>query len=152
MKKSISIIAMMLICFSIKAIAGNDDNCYVKTGDNTYFGKDLIIGLNHTRLMLPDGAFREFNNRDIVAYRHHDKLCMKMPVVCDNTDTICMAMMEYITSKAGCHVFKYCCAMEEDRLTLAKKSYFFVFKDGKFYQRFDEDQTEALLAFGIKVI
>lgn len=143
---------MMLICFSIRAIAGNDDNCYVKTAENTYFGKDLVIGLNHTRLMLPDGAFREFKNRDIIAYRHHDKLYMKMPLVCNDADTLCMVMMEYVTSKSGCYVFKYCCSKEEDRLTTAMKNYFFVFKDGKFYQRIDEEQTEALLAFGIKVI
>jgi len=102
--------------------------------------------------MLPDGLIREIKTRDIIAYKHHDKLYMKMPVVCNNSDTLCMAMMEYVATKSGCTVFKYCCSGAEDRLTSAKKSYFFAFKDGKFYRRIDEDQTEILLAYGIKVI
>jgi hypothetical protein len=152
MKKSISIIALMLICFSIKVIAGSDDTCFIKSGDKTYFGKDLRIGLHHIKLILSDGAIKEFNNRDIIAYRHHDKFYMKLPVICDNKDTLCMEMMEYITSKSGCVIFMYCCPKDEDRLSMAKKSYFFVYKDGKFYCRIDEDQTEALSAYGIKVI
>jgi len=152
MKKTILIIALMMICFGLKAIAGNDENCYVKTRDNTFVGADIKIGLNHTRLVQSDGAYREFKNREVIAYRHHNKLYMMMPVVCNNTDTLCMAMMEYITSKSGCIVYKYSCSKEEDRLTDANKNYFFVYKDGKYYCRIDEDQTEALKAFGIIVI
>ncbi len=143
----------MLMCFGIKAIAGNPDNCYIKTSENTYVGKDIKMGLTHTKIFFADGTFKEFKNRDIIAYRYHDKLYMMMPVVCNNTDTLCMAMMEYVTAKSGCTVFRYCCSTEEDRLTPSvKKSHFFVYKQGKFYRRIDEDQTEALLAFGIKVI
>jgi len=152
MKKSILIIALMLICFGIKAIAGNPDDCYVKTSDNTYAGKDLKMGLTHTKIIFADGTFKKLRNRDIIGYRYHDKLFMMLPVVCNNKDTLCMAMMEYITSKNGCVVYKYCCSKDGDRLAEVKRNYFFVYKDGKYYCRIDEDQTEALLAFGIKVI
>lgn len=152
MKKSILIIALMLTCFGVKAIAGNPDDCYVKTSDNTYAGKDIKMGLTHVKIIFADGTFKEFKNRDIIAYRHHDKLYMMMPVVCNNSDTLCMAMMEYVTSKSGCLVFKYCCTSEYDRLAEVKRNYFFVYKDGKYYRRIGEDQTALLLSFGIKVI
>jgi hypothetical protein len=77
---------------------------------------------------------------------------MKMPVICDNNDTVCIAMIQYIRSTSGYSVVRYCCSMENDLLSFAKKKYFFVYKDGKYYRRIDEDQTEALKAFGIKVI
>jgi len=154
MKKSILIMALILMCFGVTAIAGNDEDCYVKTADKTYVGKDLKMGLTKTKIFHTDGTFTEFKTDDIVAYRHHDKLYMMMPVICNNTDTLCMAMMEYVTSKPGYTVFLYCCGVNQvdDRLTNAKKNYFFVFKEGKYYRRIDEEQTEALTAFGIKVI
>lgn len=152
MKKLIVFVAMILISFGIKAIAGNDNDCYLKTGDTFYVGTDLKMGPIHTKIIFADGSFVKVNNRDITAYRHHNKAFMKMPVICDNTDTVCMAMMQYIKYTSGYSVFRYCCSMEEDRLSFAKKNYFFVYKDGKFYRRIDEDQTEALKAFGIKVI
>ena len=155
MKNSILIIALILICFGIKAIASEPDLCYVKTADKVYFGTDIKMGLLHTRIVLPDGTFAEVDNRDITAYKDHNKLCLLMPVICNNSDTLCFELMEYVTTKNGYLVYKYCCSRdtEDDRLTTcAKKNYFFVFKDGKFYRRIDEEQTEALAAFGIKVI
>lgn len=152
MKRPLFIIALILIGFGIKAIAGNPDECYIRTIDAFYAGSDIKTGLTHTRIIFADGTYKAFRNRDIVGYKHHDKLFMLMPVVCNNTDTLCMEMMQYICAKSGCIVFKYCCSGEEERLTLAKKNYFFIFKEGKFYRRIGEDQTEALAAFGIKVI
>jgi len=155
MKKSILIFAFMFMCFSLKAIAGNEGDCYLKTADKIYVGNDLKFGWSHTKIYSADGNFVKVKNCDIIAYRNHDKLYMLMPVVCNNTDTLCLAMMEYIASKPGGYkVFLYCCATGEfeDRLTTAKKNHFFVFKDGKYYRRIEEDQTEALAAFGITVI
>jgi hypothetical protein len=149
---TVQVFLVLLVCFGIRAIAGSPDDCYVKTSDNTFAGKDIKIGLTHTKIIFEDGTYKSIKNRKIIAYRHHDKLFMMMPVVCNNTDTLCMAMMEYVTSKSGCLVFKYCCSRDDDRLTDVKRNYFFVYKDGKYYKRIDEDQTEALLAFGIKVI
>ena len=136
-------------------MAVNEDDCYVKTGNKVYFGKDLKFGLVHTKVILNDGSFAEFDNHDITAYKHHDKIYMLMPVICDNNDTICLAMMEYITTKAGCTVFHYCCSNQVN-LSLVPgdgyKSFFFIYKDGKFYKRINEDQTQALKTFGIKLI
>jgi hypothetical protein len=155
MKKLTLFICFILICFGTKVFAQAEDHCYIRTVDKVYFGKDIKLGLLHTRVVLPDETFAEFRNRDIIAYRNHEKLYMLMPVICNKSDTLCMAMMEYVTKKSGCMVFRYCCSdlpNELDKLVDAKKNYFFIYKEGKFYRRISEDETEALAAFGIKVI
>lgn len=153
MKRSIAITALILICFGIKAIAANPDECYVKTADKTYFGQDLKIGLVHTRIVQPEGTFAEVDNHDVIAYKHHNQLFMLMPVICDKSDTLCMAMMEYLDTNKGYAIFRYCCkSKDDDRLSDAMTNHFFVFKNGKFIRRIDEHQTEALAAFGIKLI
>jgi len=155
MKKSIVIIAVMLISFGIKAMAGNDDDCYLKTADKLYFGKDIKVGLTHTKIIYPDGTLTEVLNRDITAYRHHNKVYMMMPVICDKNDTLCLAMMEHISSKKGFSVYCYRCCDKDFYFYdpgNVYKNIFFVYKDGKFYKRIEEDQTEALKSFGIKVI
>jgi hypothetical protein len=155
MKKSIVIIALILNCFGIKAIAAGPDDCYLKTADKFYSGKDIKMGFNHTKIIYSDGTFTEVPNRDITAYRHHGKVYMLMPVICDKNDTLCLAMMEYISSKKGFSVYRYRCCDKDFYLYDPGNIYrniFFVYKDGKFYQRIEEEQTEALKSFSIKVI
>jgi len=144
MKRSILIIALILICFGLKAMVGNDETCFVKAGDKLYFGRDLKIGIAHTKLICFDGTVAKFENHDVTAYQHHHRLYRLMPVICDDNDTLCMAMMEYLSTKSGFSVFRYCCPKNNQA--------YFVYKDGEFYCRINEDQIENLSDFGIKVI
>lgn len=73
----------MLVYSGIKAFAGNPDDCYIKTSESTYVGDDIKIGLTLTKIFFADGTYREFKNRDIIAYTNHEKLYMMMPVVCN---------------------------------------------------------------------
>ncbi len=153
MKRVIGFAALMVICFGLKAQVGNDPDCYIKTGDKIYLGTELKMGLVNSRISLSDGTVAKVKNRDITAYRHHNKIYMKMPVICDRYDTICMAMMQYIKSSSEYDIFLYCCNDLIDntyKLANVHRNIFFVFKDGKFYRRIAENQTEALLAYGIK--
>ena len=155
MKKLILIAVLMLISFGIKAQTGNEYDCYIKAGDKVYIGTDLKMGLIHSKIKLPDGTVKEIYNRDITALRNHDKLYMMMPVICDKSDTLCMALMEYIKSSSDYDVFLYCCYDMVDhayRLDNVYKNVFFVYKDGKYYRRLNEDQTEDLSDYGIKVL
>jgi hypothetical protein len=144
MKRSIVTTVLMVIFFGLKAIASHPDDCYLKAGGQVYFGKDIKMGPIHTRIILPDGTVAKVANKDITAYRHHNRQYMLLPVICDNNDTLCKAMMEFITAKSGYSIYKYCCPKNTNA--------FFVYKDGKFYQRIDEDQADILKSFGIKVI
>jgi len=150
--KSIGLFVILLLAGWNLAAAGNDDDCYVKTSDHVYFGKDVKIGLVHTEIIFQDGTSLKIDKHEVIGIRHHKQLFMLMPVCCEKNDTICMAMMELISANNGFRVFMYCCPKNDDKLTDASQKVFFVYKDGKLYRRFCEDQTEALKALGIKVI
>jgi hypothetical protein len=149
MKKSILSIAILLICFGIRVFAGTNDACYVKAGDKVYFGKDIKIGIKHTKIIADDGTVQKVDNRDIKAYMRDGKLFEMLPVVCDKNDTICHALMEYITSRSGLKLYRYCCYSGCE-----SKYCYFVFKDGKFFLRVNDPYiAQAVLPFfGIKVI
>lgn len=152
MKRSIVFIILILLCIGMKVVAATENDCYVQVGDKIYFGKDIKMGLVHTEIVMPDGTVAEVRNSDIKAYRHHNRVYRLMPVICERNDTICLAMMEYITSRTGYSVFRYCCPISGDQAS-NKKDFFFVYKQGKFYRRINPENAEAELpAFGIKVI
>ena len=139
MKKTILFIAFMLICFGIRTMAGNEEDCYVKVGDKVYVGQDIKIGPIHTKIISTDGSVSKIDNNEITAYRHHDKVYMLLPVICEYNDTLCMAMMQYIRTKGEFNVFKYCCPQNGDL--------FFVYKDAKFYRRINSTNAQEELAF-----
>jgi len=145
MVRSIALFALVLVFFGIRAYAG-EPACYVKAGDKVYFGQDIKLGVIHTRIISPDGTVIKVHNRDIKAYMHDNRLFQVMPVICGKNDTVCQAMMEFLAVKSGLSLYRYDCPNHCD-------VYFFVFKDGKFYQRIDQEQAQAELArFGVKVI
>jgi len=177
MKKSIVIAALVLICFGIKAFAQsedisyvkNDDKvyvgqdmkmgpvetnnisediCYVKTADKVFFGQNMKIGLVKTKISTAEGSVTEVKNNKIIAYMHENKLYELLPVVCERNDTVCYAMMEYITSRSGLRLYRYCCYDGGD-----SKYGYFVFKNNKLYLRVDQNNALAILPFfGVEVI
>lgn len=138
MKKSFLMIAVLLVCFGMKTLAGNDENCFVKVGDKVYVGKDIKMGPVYTKLYLADGTTTKFRNKEINAYRHDNKMYMLLPVICEYNDTLCMAMMQYIKTNGEFNVFKYCCPQNGDL--------FFVYKDTKFYRRVNSSAAKEELA------
>ena len=149
MKKILMFIALILICFGIKAQSEKADICYVKTGDHVYFGQDLKIGIIQTRIILADGTVEKVKNRDVKAFMHDGKLYELMPVICAKHDTVCLALMEFIASKSGMKLYRYYCTRDENN----PRYIYFVFKDGKFYSRVEDAESakEVLPKFGIKV-
>ncbi|MEI6748953.1 MAG: hypothetical protein ACOYMF_00350 [Bacteroidales bacterium] len=158
MKKSIFIIMFIMVAIGIKSMAA-EKVCYVSANGNTYFGKELKQGLFKTKIVSADGKVFKVKNHDINSYSDGKHQFEKLPVICENNDTLCMAMMEYITSRNGLKLYRYTCLSEgNDLLTStfrkAHKNYgYFVFKDGKFYLRINEKNAAATFPFfGIEVI
>jgi hypothetical protein len=148
MKKSFAIIAFILLCFGINVMAGGESTSYVKANGKVYFGQDLKTGLLKMKIISSDGSVIKVSNRDVEAYMHDSRLFERLPVVCDNNEILCEAMMEYITSRSGLKLYRYF----HTEMNVSSYSYY-VFKDGKFYLRIDETNAEATLPFfGIKVL
>ena len=142
MKKSIVIIALLLLSIGVKAITDGNDLSYIKTGNNVYFGQDLKIGLFTSKIISSDGTVTKISNRDVVAYMHDSRLFEYLPVISESNDILCYAMMEYITTRSGLRLYRYSCFDEKDT-----KCYYFVFKDGKYYLRIDQRNALTTLPF-----
>jgi hypothetical protein len=158
MKKSICIVIFIMMAIGIKVIAG-EKVCYVTSNGNTYFGKELRQGLFKTKIVSADGKVIKVKNKDIDAISDGKHLFEKLPMICENNDTVCMAMMEYLTSRDGLKLYRYTCYSEDnDPLTntyqqVHQQFGYFVFKDGKFYLQIDEKNAETTFPFfGIDVI
>jgi len=142
MKNSFVIIVLLLLSIGAKAFTGGESISYVKTGNNVYFGQDLKIGLFNSKIISSDGTVTKIPNRDVVAYMNHSRLFEYLPVVCESNDTLCYAMMEYITTRSGLSLYRY--NYFDGRAT---KSHYFIFKEGKFYLQIDKRNALTVLPF-----
>ena len=148
MKNSILFVVFILLCFGVNAMAGEKSVSYVKTDSEVYIGQDLKIGLFNAKVISLDGTVTKVPKSDIVAYMHNSQLIEVLPIIDENNDTVEYAKMEYVTSKGGLNLYRYCCYE-----TLAAQYEFYVYKEGKFHLRINCKNAPTVLPFfGIKVI
>ena len=148
MKTKSAIIILLLAGFGIRLMAGGANISYVKTGSNVYFGEDIRMGLFNTKVFSPDGSIALVHNRDIVAYMHDSKLFELMPLVGENNENLGYARMEYVTSRSGLKLYRYCSHDEK-----TPQQAYFVYKNGKLHLRITPDNALSTLPyFGIKVL
>jgi hypothetical protein len=148
----------IMMAIGINALA-SEKVCYITANGNTYFGQELKQGLFKTKIVSADGKIIKVKNHAIDAYSDGKHQFEKLPVICENNDTMCIAMMEYLTSREGLKLYRYTCFYEENdpATSTYKKAHehygYFVFKDGKFYLRIDEKNAASTFPFfGINVI
>jgi hypothetical protein len=158
MKKSIMVISLIMMAIVFRAMA-IEKVCYVIADGKTYFGQELKQGLFKTKIVSSDGVVFKVRNNDIEAYSDGKHQFERLPVICENNDTLCTAMMEYLTTRDGLKLYRYTCYAEDvdpatNTYRKAHEQYgYFVFKDGKFYLRIDaKNAASAFPFFGINVI
>jgi hypothetical protein len=148
MKKSFVFTALLMLGIGAKAIAGGDNISYVKTSDRVYFGQDIRVGLFNSKIISSDGTVTKVPRNKITAYMDGTRLFEYLPVMDDNNQVICNAMMEYITSRSGLRLYRY-----DSFDGLKDQSYYFLFKDGTYYLRVNQANALTVLPFfGIKDI
>lgn len=148
MKRSILFIALVLAAIGVNASNEGKTISYVKTDSKVYFGEDVKLGLFNTKIVSLDGTVTKIPYRDVVSYMDDSRLFENLPVVCENNDTTCYAMMEYITTKSGLNLYRYECNKEK-----TPRCEYYVFKGGKFHLRIDQKNARTVLPFfGIRVV
>jgi len=148
MKTKSVIIILLLTGFGIRLMAGGANISYVKTESKIYFGEDIKIGLFNTKVFSPDGSIALVHNRDIVAYMHNSKLFESMPLVGENNENLGFVKMEYITSRSGLKLYRYCYKDQK-----CPQYEYLVYKDGKLHLRINQDNAHSTLPFfGIKAL
>ena len=156
--KKLSVLLIMIM-FALMVKAEGEANSYVTVDGKTYFCQTVKSGLLNLNLTMIDGTILKVPYKKVDAYSTKGHLYERLPVMCKEAPANCTALMEYITSRNGLRLYKYCKTGEcgdllENTYEKAHLQYtFFVFKDGKFYLHVTKENAESVLPFfGIKVI
>jgi len=150
---------LIMVMFVLMAKAGGEATSYVTVAGKTYFCQMVRPGLLFMNLTLNDGSILKVPFKKVDAYSYKGHLYERLPVMCKNAPANCTALMEYITSRNGLRLYKYCktgaCGdLLDNTYEKAHLQFeFFVFKDGKFYLPVTKENIESILPyFGIKVM
>lgn len=158
MKKHFAV--LLLVMFALALQAGNNEAAsYVKTGDKIYFGQKVKTGLLNATIVMNDGTMLKIPYKKVDSYYSNGRLFERLPVMCEGAPANCTALMEYVTSRNGLRLYKYCKYGECGDLlnNTYKKAHlqvtYFVFQDGKFYLHVDKKNAPTVLPFfGIPVV
>ena len=156
MKKLSVLLILVMSVLLLKA--GGEATSYVTVGDKTYFCETVRSGLLNLNLSMSDGTILKVPLNKVDSYSSKGRLFERLPVMCPGAPANCTALMEYVTSRNGLRLYKYCKVQEHGDLcnNTYKNAHleleFFVFKDGKFYLPVNQTNAEAILPFfGIQV-
>jgi hypothetical protein len=157
MKTLIALTVLLSISFGLSAADENAIN-YVTANGQTYFGEKIKMGMSHTRVLNNGTESAKIDNEDVDAFMRDGRLFERRPVVCNNREVKGEAMMEFVTSRSGLRLYKYTCINENcgassgDFTKSEERTCYFVFKDGDFYLKIDENNAQSSLPFfGIDV-
>ncbi len=152
MKNLVTIIVLVFLAVMLKA-ANNESLSYVTANGKTYFCHNIKFGIFKTKITTNDGKKIAIPNSSVKAYMHNGRLFEKLPVICNNNDTVCKVLMEYITSREGLKLYRYSrysehCDYIKGNYKSAHPDYcYFVFRDNKFYLHVDEKNYSNVFDF-----
>ena len=159
MKKLFAILVLAMFAFVVEANAGNETLNYVKSGGKTYFCDKVRPGLFCANITLEDGSTLKIPFSKIDAYFCNGHLFERLPVVIKGEMTGQTALMEYVTTRNGLRLYKYCefgeCGdlMDNTYKKAHQQTAYYVFKDGGFYLEINKKNASTVLPFfGIDVI
>ncbi|MEI6749252.1 MAG: hypothetical protein ACOYMF_12455 [Bacteroidales bacterium] len=158
MKRAVIILGLILIAFLSKAI-NPPINDIVITDDKTYFGDKVVMGPSSVRIYNKAGEITKIPSHAVESFIRNGQVFVKMPVITKANDTVGMAFMQYITSRSGLQLFRYCShCLNYDPVAgviapLNQVFRYYVFKGGKFIMLLEEDNATSFLSyFGVKVL
>ncbi|MEI8048459.1 MAG: hypothetical protein WCI92_13835 [Bacteroidota bacterium] len=157
MKKLSVLLILVMSVLILKA--GPEVNGYVTVDGKTYFCESVKSGLKYMNLTMADKTIMKVPFNKVDAYSCNGRLFERLPVKCKWAPANCTALMEYVTTRGGLRLYKYCKVQEHGEFydcsfQSAHAEYeFFVFKDGKFYLHVTQENAESVLPFfGIPTI
>jgi len=162
-KKKKLIALLLLVMFAFALEARNDPESsgvnYVKSGDKVWVCEKVKPGLFAVNIRIDDKASIKIPFREVDSYLCNGRLFERLPLKYDGAPANSTALMEYITSRNGLRLYKYCKYGECGDLTnnTYKKAHlqftYLVFQDGQFYLEVDQKNAPTVLPFfGIEVL
>ncbi|NVO21186.1 MAG: hypothetical protein HXX13_15900 [Bacteroidetes bacterium] len=158
MKKLTIIFCLMLLITGAKSNS-NKVESYVIVGDETYFCDEIHVGPSSFRILTPDGDKMKISTAIIDAYSLRGALYEKLPVVNKNLDTTGWAYMQFISSRNGYKMYRYCSSCTQydpftGTIAPSNPIYrYYIFKNGRFITFTDDHNVKSLLSrFGVKLM
>lgn len=148
----------MLIASGSQAVSPVTRN-YVIAKGKTYICNKVIIGPANTKIYNAAGEVTKIPCSLVESFMQDNKVFVKLPVINKGNDTLGLAFMQYLSSRSGLQLYRYCSrCLQYDPLesVIAPVNMvfrYYVFKGSKFFMLLDETNADSYLAFfGVKVI
>jgi hypothetical protein len=158
MKKSTIVLVMILFASCGQVFSRKTSDIVVSEG-KTYFGDKVIMGSANTKIYNAAGEITKIPSSAVESFIKSGQVFVKLPVVTKAKDTIGMAFMQYIASRSGLQLFRYCSnclhydPVEGVIAPINAVYRYYVFSGGEFFLLLDEVNTVSFLTyFGVKVI
>jgi hypothetical protein len=158
MKKTI-IISGVVFFMSFGQVFSRSMNDVVVSDGQTIFGDKVIPGNKNMKIYNADREITKIPSRSVESYTKEEKVFVRLPVLTKANDTVGLAFMQYITSRSGLQLFRYCSTylnfdpLEGEIAPINPVYRYYIFKGGKYLMLLDETDTETFFSFfGVKVL
>jgi hypothetical protein len=158
MKNLFVLLSIMLVNSVCQAIRPPINDIVVSDG-KTYFCDKVIMGPASAKIYYAAGEILKIPSKSVESFIKNGQVFIKLPVITKANDTIGMAFMQYINSRSGLQLFRYCsnCLKYdpvEGVIAPVNTVYrYYIFKGGKFFMLLDENDSATFLAFfGVRVM
>lgn len=142
MKKTFLFTTLLLVILGLKAMAGNNPVCYVKSGENTYFGQKLKFGINTVKIISNDGAVVKLPIKDVNSYRNGNRYFELRPTVNSYFETNGNALMELVKTRSDLKLYR--CLKNDAGAPVYD---YYVFKKECFHLLLNKENAANVLSF-----
>lgn len=155
-----NICTTLLVMLAVTVFATNEPSKnYITVNGETSFCQKVKTGLFYTTIQKEDGTVLKIKNKELDAFCCKGHLFERLPLYLNGKVTGKTSMMEYVTSRNGLRLYKYCeygecgdfihCNYKGPHL----QTVYFVYKDGEFYLEVNRENGATVLPFfGIDVL
>jgi hypothetical protein len=158
MKNSVILFLLVLFASGLLAAAKPADN-FVIIGEKTYYCDKVQVGPAFTRAYVDGKLFFKFPTNNITAYADKGRFFEYLPVMNKDGETTGWAFMEFLASRDGDRLYRYCSnCLHYDPVngkiepTIPTYRYY-IFNGGRFVSVTDDYNLQAQVAvFGVKVV
>lgn len=148
----------MLLVYGSQAM-GRQISDIVVSGGITYFGDKVIPGPANVKIYNSAGEVIKLPNQTVESFTRNGQVFVKLPVMTKANDTVGTAFMQYLTSRSGLQLYRYCSnclhfdPLEGEIAPMNLVYRYYIFKGGNYLMLLDEKDTGTFLSFfGVKVI
>lgn len=142
-----------LLIFSTLAFAENTGDNFVVAGGSTYLCQEMRIGFLNTRIITTDGKIIKVPNHRVEAYRVNGHQYELLPLINFNGDTVDMAFMEFICTREGTRLYRYCsnCSKYDPlkcEIAPINRVYrYYILRDGQMKLLTEKDETSKFMSY-----